>query len=263
MEISKEIADYLNHKYMQYANLEFADTDPVQVPRLFTKKEDVEISGFLAATIAWGNRKSIITNAMRIIDLMGGNPYDFVSNANEKELAALSVFTHRTFNGLDFAAFAVSLKHIYIQHGGLEQVFSDGLARNGSIYGAICHFRDVFTGGSFLHRSRKHVADPSKGSAAKRINMYLRWMVRAGGADIGIWKSIPCAALMLPLDVHSGRMARALGILARKQDDWRAVEEVTGALRMLDPNDPVKYDYALFGIGVFEKDIFTKTLGAC
>lgn len=254
--IDLQLDDFLTEKYRKYMSVDFIETDPVQIPHRFCEKEDVEIAGFLAATIAWGNRAMIIKNASRMVNLMDDAPYDFVQNAGTSDLNGLEKFVHRTFNGTDFKAFVGSLQIIYRQYGGLEQVFTEGFKQYGTIFGAIAHFRTVFTDGPFSARSQKHVPNVEKHSAAKRINMYLRWMVRKDAVDFGLWKGIPKSALMLPLDVHTGRVGRQLGLLSRKQDDWKAVEEITGSLRLFDPDDPVKYDYALFGIGAFEKDFF-------
>jgi uncharacterized protein (TIGR02757 family) len=218
---------------------------------LFSLKEDIEIAGFLAATIAWGNRKMIIKNAHRMMELMGNAPYDFVLSHQEKDLKDLESFVHRTFNGQDFIGFIKGLQHIYQNHNGLEAVFSK---QNPTIQHTISEFKQLFFEIPHLVRTEKHISDPLNNSAAKRINMYLRWMVRQDnkGVDLGIWKSISPAALSCPLDVHSGNVARKLGLLHRKQNDAKALAELDNSLRKLDPNDPVKYDFALFGLGVFE-----------
>ncbi|MFL9843991.1 TIGR02757 family protein [Flavobacterium rhizosphaerae] len=248
-----ELKDFLDDKVIQYNNSSFIETDPVQIPHLFTIKEDAEIVGFLAATIAWGNRKMIINNAKKMVALMGDSPYDFVMNHREHHLEPLESFVHRTFNGIDFITFIKSLQHIYQNHGGLETVFAKHQEHN-SLQPAISQFKKVFFEAAHLPRTKKHVSDPLSGSAAKRINMYLRWMVRNdnSGVDLGLWKSISPAALSCPLDVHSGNVARKLGILTRKQNDAKALAELDAQLRLMDAADPVKYDFALFGLGVFE-----------
>lgn len=246
----------MNIKAAEYARPSFIDSDPVQIPHLFVRKEDREIAGFLAASISWGQRPTIIRNARRMMQLMDDAPYEFVCGANTAELDRFAGFCHRTFSSADMQAFVLSLQNIYLHHRGLEQVFSDGYLQTGDVRGAIAHFRSVFIQPPFLQRSCKHVADVERKSAAKRINMFLRWMVRRDAVDMGLWKDIPASALILPLDVHTGRVGRQLGLLTRTQDDWQAAEEITAALRQLDPSDPVKYDYALFGLGVFEKDLF-------
>jgi len=255
-----DIKKLLDTKYRFYNQEEFIETDPIQIPRAFTKKEDIEIAGFIAAAIAWGKRPMIIRNANRWLDIMDRAPYDFIMNASEEDLKPLLHFVHRTFNGDDALFFITSLQNIYQNHSGLEAVFAEGLQQKfdnpknyAPLFGALNHFREVFMSSPHLARSGKHIANPLKGSAAKRLNMYLRWMVRQDeqGVDFGIWNSIESKHLMIPLDVHSGRVARKLGLLNRKADDWKSVEELTASLRKFDTNDPVKYDFALFGMGVF------------
>ncbi len=251
-----ELKFFLDEKVTQYNTLDFIESDPVQIPHLFSEKEDIEIAGFLSATIAWGNRKMIIKNAHKMMDLMGNSPYDFVMSHTEHDLERLESFVHRTFNGQDFSNFIKGLQHIYKNHNGLEAVFTQHQETH-SMQKSISEFKKVFfdTSNSELkNRTQKHISDPMKGSAAKRINMYLRWMCRQDnkGVDLGIWKSISPSLLSCPLDVHSGNVARKLGLLTRKQNDGKALAELDLNLRKLDPNDPVKYDFALFGLGVFE-----------
>ena len=249
-----ELKVFLDEKVIQYNNPQFLETDPIQIPHLFSQKEDVEISAFLTATIAWGNRKSIINNAHKLMEMMGQSPYDFVLNHTDKNLDNLSGFVHRTFNGIDLKYFIQSLQNIYIRHNGLEGIFTAFQTKD-SLQPAISKYKEVFFELPHELRTKKHVSDPVKGSAAKRINMFLRWMVRDAttNVDFGLWKSIPPAILSCPLDVHSGNVARKLGLLKRKQNDAKAVAELDKNLRKLDPLDPVKYDFALFGLGVFEK----------
>ncbi len=249
-----ELKEFLDAKVIQYNHPEFLESDPIQIPHLFTLKEDVEISGFLTATIAWGNRKSIISNAHKMMELMDHAPYDFIQNHQEEDLDKLQNFVHRTFNGVDLMYFVKSLKNIYQYRGGLEGVFTSNLDKK-SIQPSISKFKEVFFEIPHPKRTTKHISDPVKGSAAKRINMYLRWMVRDNttGVDFGLWKDIPPSILSCPLDVHSGNVARKLGLLKRKQNDAKALAELDYSLRKLDPKDPVKYDFALFGLGVFEK----------
>ena len=249
-----ELKEFLNSKVSQFNNPNFIESDPISIPHKFQIKEDIEIAGFLAATIAWGNRKSIIKNANKMMGYMGNSPYDFVMSHTYKQLAPLGNFVHRTFNGIDFQTFINSLKNVYINHGGLESLFSRP-SKDKFLQGNISNFKSVFFEVDHLVRTEKHVSDPLKGSAAKRINMYLRWMIREDnqGVDFGIWKNISPSLLSCPLDVHSGNVARKLGLLKRKQNDAKAVLELDTSLRKLDKNDPVKYDFALFGLGVFEK----------
>lgn len=248
-----ELKEFLDEKVLTYNNLDFIDSDPIQIPHRFSLKEDIEIIGFLAATIAWGNRKMIIKNASRMTELLGNSPYDFVMNHTEDDLDNFDGFVHRTFNAEDFKFFIKSLKNIYQNHNGLEAVLSTKEDDNYKL--AIHNFKQIFFEIPYLDRTLKHVSDPLKNSASKRINMFLRWMVRDNktGVDFGIWKTHSPAHLHCPLDVHSGNVARKLGILKRKQNDWKALVELDTILRKFDKHDPVKYDFALFGLGVFEK----------
>ncbi len=252
---SQDLKVFLEEKYNQYNQVSFIATDPISIPRQFARKEDIEIAGFLSATIAWGQRVTIIRNANKLVELMDGQPYEYLTNGSFGDLKRFETFVHRTFNGDDCRYFILALAEIYRKKGGLEKLFADGVGIDGTIKTAITHFRDIFLSFAPKHRIGKHVANPSTGSSAKRINMFLRWMVRPskGGVDFGLWKSIPPSALMMPLDVHSGSVARKLGLLQRVQNDWQAVEELTANLRLFDPSDPVKYDFALFGLGAFEK----------
>ena len=250
---STELKDFLDEKVHQYNTLDFIETDPVQIPHRYQFKEDIEIAGFLAATIAWGNRKMIINNANKMMDLMGNSPFDFIMNHTVSDLDKLDGFVHRTFNAEDFKYFMKSLKHIYQNHNGLEAVFTSNQTED-SLQEAISKFKSIFFEVDPLERTKKHISDPLNNSAAKRINMYLRWMVRkdANGVDLGIWDNISPSKLSCPLDVHSGNVARKLGILTRKQNDAKALKELDTQLRSFDATDPVKYDFALFGLGVFE-----------
>ncbi len=249
-----ELKEFLDAKVLEYNHPKFLEDDPLQVPHQFVQKEDIEISSFLTATIAWGNRKSIINNATKLMGLMGNAPYDFVMNHTREDLEYLSPFVHRTFNGIDLAYFVSSLQNIYQNHGGLEAVFTEHQTKN-SMQPAISQFKEVFFELPHQSRTQKHVSDPNRGSAAKRINMFLRWMVRdnATGVDFGLWEDIAPAKLSCPFDVHSGNVARKLKLLKRKQNDAKALQELDKNLRELDASDPVKYDFALFGLGVFEK----------
>jgi uncharacterized protein (TIGR02757 family) len=248
-----ELKEFLDEKVDLYNHPNFIDSDPIQIPHLYTLKEDIEIAGFLAATIAWGNRKMIINNAKKMMDLMGNSPYDFVMSHNGNDLQRLETFVHRTFNGQDFIGFIKSLQNIYLNHGGLESIFTIHQEKD-SMQNAISKFKTIFFEIEHLNRTEKHISDPNKNSSSKRLNMWLRWNCRQDnkGVDLGIWKSISPSQLSCPLDVHSGNIARKLGLLTRKQNDAKALAELDQNLRALDPNDPVKYDFALFGLGVFE-----------
>jgi uncharacterized protein (TIGR02757 family) len=248
-----ELKSFLDEKVELYNNPDFIESDPVQIPHLFSLKEDIEIAGFLSATIAWGNRRMIIRNSHRMMEMMGNSPFDFVMSHNGEQLERLEDFVHRTFNGEDFKTFIKGLRHMYANHGGLENVFSQN-QENLSLQKGISEFRKAFFLVGHQQRTQKHISDPLNNSAAKRINMFLRWMVRNDqkGVDFGIWNSISPSALSCPLDVHSGNVARKLGLLTRKQNDAKALAELDARLRQLDANDPVKYDFALFGLGIFE-----------
>jgi len=250
---TKELKEFLDEKVELYNHPNFIESDPIQIPHLYSLKEDIEIAGFLAATIAWGNRKMIINNAKKMMNLMGNSPYDFVMSHQNHHLESLDGFVHRTFNSTDLRTFIMGLRHIYSEHGGLEAVFTKYKETN-TMQPAISTFKKLFFAIEHKERSQKHVSDPLNNSAAKRINMYLRWMVRQDkkGVDLGLWNGIPMGALSCPLDVHSGNVARKLGLLSRKQNDAKALLELDTTLRALDPHDPVKYDFALFGLGVFE-----------
>lgn len=249
------LKEFLEEKYDLYNRPQFIESDPIQIPHSFSLREDIEIAGFLAATIAWGQRKSIISNAHKLMERMGNNPFEFVMSANSQQLTKLDGFVHRTFNSDDCTFFIKSLRNIYSKHHGLKHFFEESFAKNCDISQVLADFRVLFFEINGNPHSGKHVSDVSKGSSAKRLNMFLRWMVRNDqrGVDFGLWKQIPASALYLPLDLHTGNVARKLGILQRKQNDWKAVDEVTCVLRTLDISDPVKYDFALFGLGIFEK----------
>ena len=249
-----ELKTFLDEKVVQYNNPIFIESDPIQIPHQFSKKEDIEIAGFLTATISWGNRKMIIKNGFKMMELLDNAPHDFIINHQNKDLEKLNSFVHRTFNTIDFQQFVKSLKHIYAKHNGLEAALK--IKDNTNNYkNAIHNFKQLFFEIEHLQRTQKHVSDPLKNSAAKRIHMFLRWMVRNDktGVDFGIWKTHNTANLSCPLDVHSGNVARKLNLLSRKQNDWKALCELDINLRKFDKHDPVKYDFALFGLGVFEK----------
>ena len=245
-----ELKDFLDFKAEQYENPAFLEYDPIQIPHKFSQKEDIEIIGFLVATIAWGNRKSIISNGNKICEIMGNSPYDFIMNYKKNSQIN---FVHRTFNSSDLEFFFHALHTIY-KTGNLESAFC-GIFHDNSLKNYISNFRQLFLGTSHLPRSEKHISNPNANSACKRLIMYLRWMVRDSkkGVDFGIWKSISPSELYIPLDVHTGTIARKLGILKRTQNDWKTNEELIELLRKFDSIDPAKYDFALFGLGAFEK----------
>jgi uncharacterized protein (TIGR02757 family) len=252
--IDLEIKSFLDEKVVQYNNPNFIESDPIYIPHQFSLKEDIEIAGFFSASIAWGSRPTIIRNAIRLMNMMGNAPFEYVMNCTEENLEALDGFVHRTFNASDAMFFVKALRNIYLNHDGLEGVFSYHRTET-SIIPAIQALNQIFFAQMHPARTRKHIANPANGSAAKKINMYLRWMVRNDnkGVDFGLWKTIPPKVLSCPLDVHSGNAARKLGLIFRKQNDIKAVHELDEQLRIMDAEDPVKYDFALFGLGVFEK----------
>ncbi|WOI23568.1 TIGR02757 family protein [Nonlabens ulvanivorans] len=248
-----QLKEYLDAKVEQYNVPDFIPHDPIQIPHLFTSKKDIEIAGFLVATISWGNRKSIINNSNKLMELMDHAPADFIINHEPDDLNRFDGFVHRTFNSEDCKTFIRSLRNIELEYDGLENAFAKAYLEKNHLQHAITKFKEIFFEIEHLPRTQKHVSDPLKNSSAKRINMFLRWMVRQdnAGVDFGIWDQIPMSALSLPLDVHTGNIARKLKMLKRKQNDGKAVAELDNYLRKLDPNDPVKYDFALFGVGVF------------
>ncbi len=248
------LRDFLEEKYVQYNRKDFILSDPLQVPHMFDEPSDIEISAFLTATIAWGQRSTIIKKAKLLMQMMEYRPTDFILNAGKAEYNYLSGFQHRTFNGTDSVYFISALKNIYLNHGGLKGLFENHYLGTGSLKKTIIRFREVFTGQSIPLRTNKHIADIEKNAAAKRLNLFTRWMVRKdnSGVDFGLWDKIHASALFIPLDIHTGRVARKLGLLRRKQNDWLAVEQLTSRLREFDLGDPVKYDFALFGLGMFE-----------
>ena len=254
MRLKKEdLKEFLDEKAAQYNNPGFIELDPIQIPHLYSLKEDIEIAGFLTAVISWGNRKAILKSARRMMEFIGNSPYEFIIDHKDAHLRKLEGFVHRTFNSTDLLSFIAALKLIYMKHNGLEGVFTKYQTRE-SLQPAIHKLKELFFTVPHLDRTRKHLPDPLKGSAAKRINMFLRWMIRKDtcGVDFGLWNSISPSILSCPLDVHSGNVARKLGLLQRKQNDSKAVSELDFNLRAMDKTDPVKYDFALFGLGIFE-----------
>jgi uncharacterized protein (TIGR02757 family) len=254
MKLNKaELKEFLDEKVDLYNQPAFIESDPISIPHQFTKKQDIEIAGFLAATIAWGNRKMILRNANRMMELLDHSPYEFIMNSSNDEIEMIERFVHRTFNSTDFIYFLKALQNIYRHKGGLESIFKAHQTSD-TLLPAIHEFHKIFFELSHEKRTERHVSDPFKGSAAKKLNMYLRWMIRNDdkGVDFGQWKTISPSILSCPLDIHSGNVARKLGLLTRKQNDSKAVLELDANLRKMDSEDPVKYDFALFGLGVFE-----------
>ncbi len=244
--------ELLEELYERYNRPEFVEDDPISVPHRYTRREDREIAGFLSATIAWGNRRAIVKSAHRMMEYLDDAPYEFVCGASQEELEGLHSYVHRTFNGLDLRDFVLALRSICERHGGIGELFERHYEQSGSMASTFAYFRSEFFLSPHQQRCEKHLSSIERGAACKRLAMYARWMVRndGRGVDFGEWRSIPPSALYIPLDLHSGNVARHLGLLSRKQSDWRAVEELTAKLREFDAEDPSKYDFALFGAGI-------------
>jgi uncharacterized protein (TIGR02757 family) len=249
---AEPVRELLERLHDKYNTADFVADDPISVPHRFSTQQDIEIAGFLAATIAWGNRKAIVKSALRMVEYMDNAPYDFTVNASDAELDGVLSYVHRTFNGGDFRSFILALRHFYEKFGTMGDFFEAEYQRSSNIRTAISAFRTEFFATDHPPRCEKHLSAIDRGASCKRTNMFLRWMVRHDdrGVDFGLWRGIPMSALYLPLDVHSGNTARSLGLLARRQNDWKAVEEVTASLHAIDPTDPVRFDFALFGAGI-------------
>lgn len=258
MKRKKELKIFLEEQYKLYNQASFIESDPIAIPHSFTKKQDIEIAGFWTAILSWGQRVTIINKANQLMDLMDRSPHDFILNHTEKDRKAFLDFKHRTFNAIDSLYFLEWLQHFYRENKSLEKAFvQKQKVRDFDMQKAIGDFHSLFFSlPDFPTRTKKHISNPLKNSSAKRINMFLRWMVRKdkSGVDFGIWNKIPSSALHIPLDVHVHKIALQLKLTSRKQTDWKTVKEITDNLRQLDPNDPAKYDYALFGLGVLGKD---------
>ena len=254
---NQEIKALLDGAYRAYCHPGFIPEDPVSVPRRFTKREDIEIAGFFAALFAWGKRSIILQKTNLLMKLMDDDPHAFILSFREQDLNGLKHFVHRTFQFDDLHFFLLRLQHIYNEYGSLEKLFlpADDLEEG------IHHFRNVFFDAPHFTRTCKHLPDPKKNSACKRINLFLRWMVRtdAEGVDFGLWKDIQPASLYCPLDVHTGRAAEKLGLIPKGMTGWKAVRHLTGKLRHFDPQDPVKYDFALFGLNIYQSYILPLT----
>ncbi|MCQ2974202.1 MAG: TIGR02757 family protein [Bacteroidales bacterium] len=248
-----DIKELLDQKYYQYNNSHFIETDPIQIPHSFSLQEDIEISAFLASTIAWGRREMIIKNAKHMMNVMGNSPYNFVMDFNENKIENIEKVVHRTFQHQDFLYTIASLQNIYKNHGGLKNVFENSFKKYGNVKDTLIEFRKIFFECKFPLRTQKHIADVNRGAAGKRLNMFLMWLCRKdkSGVHFGIW-NIDNSKLMLPLDTHTASTGRKLGLITRTQNDWKTVEEITENLRKFNPEDPVRYDFALFGLGIFE-----------
>lgn len=255
--ITDELKDFLNLKVEEYNRPEFIENDPIVIPHSFTKKQDIEIAGFWAAILAWGQRITIINKCKELFQYMDNAPHDFILHHEESDLKVFENFKHRTFNGTDTLYFISFFKHYYQQYNTLESAFLNGMnTRGDNIEKGLVGFRDQFFELPFApERTKKHIASPARKSACKRINMFLRWMVRKDnkGVDFGIWEKVKPSQLVCPCDLHVDRVARKLGLVTRKQTDWQTAIELTSKLKLMDSDDPVKYDFALFGLGIEEK----------
>lgn len=247
-----ELRDLLDELHDKYNTPDFIEADPISVPHSFTDPVDREVAGFLAATIAWGNRRAIVQSAHRMMRYMDNAPADFVRNATEGDMAYLTSFVHRTFNGVDFQDFVRGLRHIIEGWGSVGGYFEQRYEATSDVRVVMSDFRKEFFSVDHDRHAEKHLSSIDRGAACKRIAMYMRWFVRCDdrGVDFGQWRRIPMSALYLPLDLHTGRMGRAMGLLERKQDDWKAVEQITASLREFSADDPTRYDYSLFGAGI-------------
>lgn len=246
--IAPQTIDLLNFYYNKYNRTDFIKDDPISIPHRYSTPQDIEIAGFFAAILAWGNRKSIINSCNKLLTLMDNNPHAFILQHTPNDLKPFTTFAHRTFNATDLLYFIEFLKQHYTQHSSLEILFINEDAKQ-----RLIHFQQQFFSlENYPIRTQKHIATPQRNSTCKRLNMFLRWMVRndKNGIDFGIWKNISTASLMCPLDVHVENYARQLNLITRKQRDWLTVTELTANLKLIDANDPVKFDFALFGMGI-------------
>lgn len=253
MKRVEDLKEFLDQKSEQYNRSGFIEHDPISIPHLFKKKQDIEIAGLFAATLAWGQRKTIIRKCRELLSMMDHAPYDFILHHTESDLKSLMDFKHRTFNSTDLLYFIESLKYYYREHDSLEFAFYRN-TKDETVENGLIQFHKFFFKLDHPHRTRKHIATPERKSTCKRLVMYLRWMVRQDnkGVDFGIWKKISPAQLVCPCDLHVDRVARKLKLIKRKQTDWKTALELTSNLRKFDPTDPVKYDFALFGLGIEE-----------
>ena len=248
-----DLKEFLDSRVEMYNQHGFIENDPIVIPHEYSKPQDIEITGFWAAVLAWGQRVTIINKCRELFALMDGSPHDFILNHSEQDLKKLLDFKHRTFNTTDTLYFIRFLNHHYSKHDSLEDLF---VTNGGDMESALINFHNSFFSlDLYPERTRKHIPTPARNSACKRMNMFLRWMVRKDekGVDFGLWDRISPADLICPCDLHVDRVARKLGLITRKQTDWRTAVELTESLREFDPDDPVKYDYALFGLGIEER----------
>lgn len=251
-----DLKDFLDTKVAEYNVPGFIQNDPVSIPHLFSKKQDIEIAGLFAAVLAWGQRKTIINKSHELMGMMDNSPHSFLKGSTDRDLKPFLSFKHRTFNATDTLYFIHFLKDVYSRFDSLEMAFLPEPSQKNAVFSGLNNFYEYFISlESFPGRTKKHIQSPAKKSACKRLNMFLRWMVRKDnkGVDFGLWTNIKPHQLICPCDLHVDRVARKLGLIQRKQTDWITAVELTTALRQFDPDDPVKYDFALFGLGIEEK----------
>lgn len=247
------LRELLEEKYLKYNHPDFIENDPVSIPHRFTQQGDIEIAGFFAAILAWGQRKTIIAKCTELMERMDHAPHDFILHADGSDLRTLEGFRHRTFNDFDLLYTIAFLKDHYRKNSSLAAAFSGQNDPEGNVRVNLTHFRDMFLAGADGKvRTAKHISTPAKKSACKRLNMFLRWMVRRDGrgVDFGIWRQIRPSQLVIPCDVHVENVARKLGLTTRPRADWDMAEEITNRLKALDPEDPARFDFALFGMGI-------------
>lgn len=250
------LQEFLDHKYNQYNNYQFVSEDPISIPHRFSRLQDIEISGFFAAIFSWGRRSTIIRNSNKLLQMMDNAPYDFILHHQEKDLKPFLSFSHRTFNATDLLFFIGALHDYYNTFVSLEFAFSAHiLEQDKDVKNALIGFQEIIFAGPHPVRTRKHLSSPARNSACKRLNMFLRWMVRSDlqGVDFGLWNNISPSQLIIPMDIHVSRVARRLELIEKETVNWTNAVNLTNELREFDPEDPVKYDFALFGLGVMEK----------
>ncbi len=245
-----KIKNLLNELYVNIDPNNFVRNDPVQIPRMYSKKEDIEISAFLTSIISWGNRRQIVQHAHWLMQAMNNKPHDFILNVSAHHKSCLAKFKHRTINGDDVFNLCLALKSLYVNDGGLESLFVSAYRNNRDVFYSLKEAYRFFSTCISNKHTLKHISNVEKNSAAKRLNLFLRWMVRSDAIDLGVWKAISPSHLYLPLDTHSAFAARSLGLLRRKQTDWKAVKEITEKLKQFDEHDPIKYDVSLFIYGL-------------
>jgi uncharacterized protein (TIGR02757 family) len=254
MKREPSLKDFFDRKVSEYGRSDFIASDPISIPHMFRKKQDIEIAGLFAAIFAWGNRTTIIGKSRELMERMDMNPHSFCLNPQPSALRSLKNFKHRTFNADDLYYFIHFLGSHYKEHDSLEQAFTRGMGKKDpDTENALNGFREYFFSMEHLRRTEKHIASPRQRSACKRLNMYLRWMVRKGPVDFGLWKKIKPVQLVCPLDLHVSRVAKRFGLITRPLADWPSAVELTENLKRMDPDDPVKYDFALFSLGAIEK----------